>query len=572
MKAYLERSNGIRKTIMQRIIREKYLLFFIFIACIYTFWDLPKTFYQQDEWQSLGHNLAQGIAPFFRANPLLLAFSELRPLSTVLYVVLLGFFKFTVVPAAIFAIFFQIVNSLLTFYLIEQITKKKTIAFLAALFLVTNSVAHQAVTWVSAVATLPAMTFILLSVITYLRFIESSKRKFLLISLLSLIISLYFKGVGLFLFILFPLMFFIYKSWAINKENIIKALKINSPLVVFGFMMLGARLGQFFLRSADVVGYVSVSGNSNVAQTVLFRVILYPLTSLFQIFIPPMDFYSQMPQITTSQYKFLVGSPLKDLVAQSVVSDMMSLLGSFAIFGLIYLVIKKSKDKNTKKNIVFALLFFFLSFATYIFLDRDSSYLSSRYFYAGTLSAGILFGYIVYFLISLSKYSKWIIFGVVFLFLFHHANVVKGDIDHQVKLGNERKAVLNGIKQLKPTLDKQTIFYVTSDKEYYGPVTNPFQNGLGYVLEVWYYDTDTIPKEFLSENFLWDLGSEGYRSKGDKGFGYFQDIDKIITVMSKNKLKPDVIHAFFIKSKEQKVIDITKETRERISTISAVAK
>lgn len=546
-------------------------LFWILIVgvTLFTFWDLPKTFYQQDEWQSLGHNLVQGIAPFFRANPLLLAFSELRPLSTVLYVVLLGFFKFTVVPSAIFAVTIHIANAFLTFYVVRQITKKDLIALLAALFIATNSVTHQAITWVSAVATLPAMTFILVSILTYLKFIEDDNKKYLLISVFSLIISLYFKGVGLFLFILLPAAYFIYKPLPFNKENILKVLKFNLPLVLVGFIMVGTRLGHFFLRSTDVVGYVS-TGNSNIFQTIMLRTITYPLTSLFQIFIPPMDFYPQMSQITINQYKFLIGSPVKDLVAQSVASDMVSILGAFAISVIVWIVIAKSKEKITQKNIIFALLFFFLSFTTYVFLDRDSSYLSSRYFYVGAFAAGIIFGYIAYFLANLNKYSKWIIFSIVFLFLFHHANVVRENIDQQVKLGNERKAVLNGIKALKPSLDDQTIFYVTSDKEYYGPITNPFQNGLGYVLEVWYYDGNNIPKEFLTGNFLWDLGSEGYKNSGGIGFGYFQDIDKVSDSVKKGKFKTENVYGFFINSKEQKVIDITKETRERISTISAI--
>jgi len=546
---------------MKDIVKKNLFWLLIVAAVLFTFWDLPKTFYQQDEWQSLGHNLVQGLSPLFNSNPFLLFFSELRPFSAVLYSIFLGYFKFSVVPIAFFAIVQHIVNSMLVYLLV------------AALFLVTNSVAHQAVTWPSAVATLPAMTFILISLLTYLKFIDDKgkSKKYLLISVISLIVSLYFKGIGIFLFITLPLMYFMYKPLSFNKENILKVLKLNLPLLLIGIVMVGVRLGHFLLRSSDVVGYVS-AGSSSIFQTAFLRAVLYPLTSLFQIFIPPMDFYSQMPQVTINQYKFLIGSPVKDLIAQSIVSDMISLLGAFAILVIVWIIIVKSKDKITQKNLIFALLFFFLSFATYIFLDRDSSYLSSRYFYVGAFAAGILFGYIVYFLLKLGKYSKWIIFPIVFLFLFHHANVVRGDIDHQVKLGNERKAVLNGIKNLKPKLDDKTVFYVTSDKEYYGLVTNPFQNGLGYVLEVWYYNGENIPKEFLSENFLWDLGSEGYRSSSDKGFGYFQDIDKMVAQMKKNKLKPDVIHAFFIKSKEQKVIDITKETRERISTISAVAK
>lgn len=556
---------------MKDIAKKNLFWILIVAAAIFTFWDLPKTFYQQDEWQSLGHNLSQGLGPLFGSNPFLLFLSESRPLSSVLYWIFLGYFKFSVVPIALFAILVHVLNSTLVYLLVNKITKQKIVSICAALFLIVNSVSHQAVTWPSAVATLPAMTFILISLLTYLKFVDdkSKSKKYLLISVISLIISLYFKGIGIFLFILLPTVYFIYKPLSFNKANILKVLKLNSPILLVGFVMVGVRLLHFFLKSGEVTGYVS-AGSSNVFQTILLRAIIYPLTSVFQVFIPPMNFYSQMSQITTSQYKFLVGSPLKDLVAQSVVSDMMSLLGSFAILGLIYLVTRKTKDRNMGKNVFFALLFFFLSFATYIFLDRDSSYLSSRYFYAGSFAAGILFGYFVYFLINLNKYSKWIVFALVFLFLFHHGTIIRSNIDHQVKLGNERKAVLNGIKDLKPTLDDKTVFYVTSDKEYYGSITNPFQNGLGYVLEVWYYDGTNIPKEFLSENFLWDLGSEGYRESANLGFGYFQDIDKVAQHVKMGKFDAENVYAYFIKSKEHKIIDITQETRVRISTISAI--
>ncbi len=549
-----------------------FLAFLIFLISFFIYGDLSRTFYQQDEWQSLGHNLVNGLTLLISTNPIVLLFGEARPLSTLLYYVLLGVFKFTTVPSAIFAILVHILNTLFVYYLVNNVTKNRIVAIASALFFATNSVSHQAVTWVSAVSTLPAATFILLSLISYFEFLEKSKRKYLILSIVSIAISLYFKGVGLFLFILLPITYFIYNPFKINKKNIAKLIQVNMPFIIFGSIMLLFRLGQFFLKTGDVTGYVSVGGNSNIFQTLILRVVLYPLTSLFQIFIPPTDFYSQMSQITTNQYKFLVGSPIRDLVAQSIVSDMISILGAFAILIILWVVIKRNKERITQKNLIFALLFFFLSFATFIFLDRDSSYLSSRYFYVGAIGAGIIFGYIVYFLANLNKYSKWIVFAAVFLFLFHHANIVRGDIDRQVELGNARKAVLNGIKTLKPTLDDQTIFYVTSDRQYYGPVTNPFQNGLGYVLEVWYYDGNNIPKEFLTENFLWDLGSEGYRSSGNKGFGYFQDIDKMVTAIGKNKLEPNIIHAFFIKSKEQKVVDVTKETRERISTISATTK
>lgn len=557
---------------MLKLFKDRLYLFLIPIVALWTFWQLPNTFYQQDEWQTLGHNLVQGAGSFLNANPLLLFFGELRPFSTVIYYLFLGVFKLTVLPASIFAVSLQLLNSFLTYYLVYKLTKNKLIALLASLFLIVNSVSHQAITWVSAVGTLPAVTFILVAIIMYLRYFDKPKNKYLAVGLLSTILSLLFKGVGLFLFILLPMMFFIFQKRQINKKNLIEVFRINLWLFIFGFVMIAIRLGQFFIRTGSVAGYANVSGNSSVLPTIILHSVLYPLTSLFQSFIPPLDFYPSMSDIAKFQYKFLVGSPIVDLVAQSAVSDLIAVLGSIFILGFLLFAIYKSKNKITSRNIIFALIFFLLSFLPYVFLDRDSSYLSSRYFYVGIVASGIIFGYIVYFLLGINKYLNWLILFLAALFLFHHASVVRSDISYQVSLGDQRKAVLIGIKNLYPNIDKNSIFYVTSDKQYYGDVTNPFQNGLGYVLEVYYYDSGNIPKDFLSQNFLWDLGAEGYKRQGDYGFGYYQNIDKMASDMKTNKLKVGLVHAFFIRSADTKVLNITSEIRSRISTISAIPK
>jgi len=552
---------------MLKLLRENLVLFLLTIVIVLTFWSLPKTFYQQDEWQSLGYFLAQGPEDVLRhTTPLGSISGEGRPLSGIFYLVFLGGFKLDVVPITIFAVSNHLFNTFLVFLLANKISKNKYIGLFAASLFALNSVSHQAVTWISAVTTLPTTSLILLSLITYLRFLGSNKKKDLYISFVFGAISLFIKETGVFLFISFPIIYFIYR----RKANFKEFFNLHLPLIIYGALFLLTRLTVLFLRTEKVAGFVG--GGENFIQLVIFHSVLYPLTSLFQIYIPPLDLYSITPAITKMQYKFLVGSPLTDLVAQSVTADMISILGAMVILGVLLLISIKSKDKTANKNILFALALFFLSFLPYAVLNRDSSYLSSRYFYVGAVGAGILFGYIIYFLSNLNKYSKWIVLPLVFIFLFHHASTIRSDINYQVKLGNERKAVLNGIKTLKPTLDDKTIFYITSDKEYYGPITNPFQNGLGYVLQIVYYDSGKVPKEFLSENFLWDLGSQGYRELGNKGFGYFQNIDKMAKKMEKNNLRVDSIHAFFIRSSDTKVLDITSDVRTRISTISAITK
>ena len=558
---------------MKQIIKNKFFpIILLSLITILIFLDLPNTFYQQDEWQTLGHNLADGIGIFANASPLQLLFGETRPLSGLIYLIFLGFYKFTVVPIAIFAILFHIINATLTFYLVDKITKKRLVAFTASVFLITNSVSHQAVTWASAIGTLPAATLILLAIITYLKYLEKADKKYLAVSFLSAILSFYFKGIGIFIFILLPLMAFIYKNKPINKKNVKDAFIVNLPLFIFGFLMLVFKFSELFFRTEKIAGIASGADN-NFAQTVILHTILYPLTSLFQIFVPPLDLYPIMPAITKMQYKFLITSPVSGLVAESIVTDMVSIVGSVAILGLLGLITYKCRDIVISRNILFSLLFFFLSFLPYVIFDRDSSYFSGRYFYVSVIPAGILFGYIVYFFANINTYAKWATLFFVTLFLFHHSSFIRKDISYNVNLGNERKALLYGIKDIYPKPEKDSIFYVTSNKTYLGDIiTNPFANGLGYTLEVWYYDSGNIPQNFLSENFLWVLGDEGYKKIDDKGFGYFQDMDKMAKEMTKNKLSRSIVHGFFFDSNSKKVFNISDEVRLRLATISAIPK
>lgn len=550
---------------MTKVVKENliYLLTFSLVA-LFTFWKLPQTFYQQDEWQTLGHNLVEGVGNITsNVSVIQLFFAEGRPLSGVLYLIFVGFFRFDLVPIAIFSITTHIFNSFLVFLLVKEILRKTSVAFLASLFFAVNSVSHQAVTWAAAVGTLPATSLILLSILSYFRFLEKEEKRWLNFSFGLAILSLFFKETGTFLFILLPIIFLLF----FKKKTFEKFINIHLVLFIYGGLMIIFRIIELFFKTERVAGFVD--GGKNFIGTTIFHLILYPLTSLFQVFVPPRNLYQLTPTLTKIQYKFLIGSPMINLVAQSIVADLVAIVGSMVILGLLTLLISKSKDAITKRNILFALVFFFLSFLPYAVLHRESSYLSSRYFYVGAIGGGIIFGYAISFLISINKYLKWLILGLAAIYLYHHASIVRSDINYQVNLGNERRAILESIKKDYPEMGRDNIFFLTSDKAFYGEITNPFQNGLGYVLEVWYYDSGNIPKEFLEENFLWDLGSEGWRSIGERGFGYFQDLDKMVEAIKDNKLSLNIVHAYFYDAKNRQLINNTDEIRQKIATMSA---
>ena len=113
---------------MSKLFRENFLLILLVIITFLTFWDLPRTFYQQDEWQTLGHDLTQGLSNILTyTTPLSLVFGEGRILSKIFYLVFLDNFKFNIVPIALFSIVNHILNALLVFILANKISRNKKI-------------------------------------------------------------------------------------------------------------------------------------------------------------------------------------------------------------------------------------------------------------------------------------------------------------------------------------------------------------------------------------------------------------------------------------------------------------
>lgn len=554
---------------MSKIIKENLgLWIIIFLVILFTFWKLPQTFYQQDEWQSLGHNLAMGIKSIYGyySSPLQPLLAEGRPLACLLSFILTGLIKFEMWPIVIFAIFFHFLNSLLLFYLTEKLFNNKIVSLTAAVFLIVNSVSHQSVTWAAAIGNLPATTFILLAIIAYFEFLQKeTRRKWLYLSFLFTLISILFKETGVFLFVLFPAVFVLFR-----KFNSRKILINNWPFITYGSLMLLVRLFELSTRTEKAAGFVS--RGQPFFLSVIINTLLYPFTSLFQIFVPPLDLYQLSGLFTRIQYRYLLGSPLTDLVSQTVTADLFSFAGSVCILLLLAIFYSREKNQRYQKNIIFILIMFFLSFLPYAVLHREFSYMSSRYYYIGVLSAGILFGYIINEIITFNKRVKWPVLLIVIIYFFYHASVVRGDINYQVVLGNERKFILNSIKNDYPKIEKDNIFYFTSDKQFLGEVTNPFQSGLGYILEVWYWDSGQVPKSFLKDNWLWDLGAEGYKKEGEYGFGYFQDLEEMGKLFKTNRLSVNIIHAYYYDTKNKKILNINKEIRSQMATFSGLRK
>src|SRR3989344_5949416 len=69
----------------------------------------------------------------------------------------------------------------------------------------------------------------------------------------------------------------------------------------------------------------------------------------------------------------------------------------------------------------------------------------------------------------------------------------------------------------------------------------PFQQGSGYTLMVLYYNSGKIPKSFLKDGFLFEIGSQGYKESDNMGFGFFTDKKELEKAVTNYNLPPSSI-------------------------------
>ncbi len=537
-----------------------FYLLFILLLILYTFWRLPQTFYQQDEWLGLGQVLAfswESVSNGY--SPIGLFMGEGRPLTRIFGVLIFGNFPYDSLSLSIYSIGFHFLNSILVFFIALRLLKKNYLALISSLFFAINNVTHQSVTWFAASFGLqPATTLILLSIFAFIRFVEKENKKFLYLSFISVILSLYFKENGVFLFLFLPVIPFLLGK----KINFKRYSKQLVPLIVFIFIFASYRLlemlsGSYVSNSV----YASIS-NQNILVTLVTRFIMYPLTSFSLIYIPyPISTFLTF-SFLDAYYPFIVNRP--DLVAYTVVLDMLAIIGSFLIFIFLYFIGKDRKE--TKKVIIFSLLFFFLSLLPYIVISKTYAYMEPRYYYIASIPAGFLLALITRYLIEkINKRKLGLILIILFFsfYLLSQIMPIKKDIVAQVIVASERRLFLKQLNSLLPTLNKdENIFYFTGDRSWYVEKNKiPFQHGFGHSIMVLYLSSEKIPKQLLSTEYLWGLGEEGYRKIGNKSYGYFNDIENLKKTVKENNINPDNIHAFYYKSEDLKLLDISENVR-----------
>lgn len=542
--------------------------------------ELPFAFFQQDEWAIFGNFLywdkvhLDWVQRFFTYSK-----THLIPLADLVSYLQFKLFGLNFFFYGISAIMIHLANSLLVYHLSRLLIREKILAFLAGLLFLCNSIYHQGFTWAATtIGTAGSAFFILLSLIFFTKYVaeKSGKIQYGIFSLIFFAISLFFKETSVFLFLFFPVLWFIYKE----NKNFLTGIKLFILFFIFGFLYVLLRI--YFLIS----GFTSTNAGVEYSQP---GILFY----LYRVFSSPLKFIAQsiLPQELVTKIAdlmiilgypvypgFLSGNVPNPYISQSIGADIVSYVFSVTII-LISIVLSlyfKIKKENYMKKVLFlSILFVALSSLPFIFIPGMAGYFSlidGRHLYiSGVFSSMLLviLGFGFYAVFKRKRGIALVLMATYLVFFLFHIKKIRTDINHQVGTAFIRKSILNEIYNSYPDLSRKVVFYIEGDRPYYGLPEQefiiPFQSGFGQTLLVWYNaHGQTFPSCFFRDKFFYNLLTQGYRECEGRGFGYFRKWENLISAIDAEGLTSEDIIAFEYDSSRNLLKDITQDLRKKL--------
>lgn len=549
------------------------IVFFIYLLVAgITFGKLPQTFFQQDEWALFGYFTYWDRAhlSWFERLFTYEHYTHLIPISDFLSYWQFRLLRLEFFGYAIFSIGIHIVNAFLVYILSRILLRNNIISFIGGLLFLTNSISHQAITWtVTTMGTAGSTLFALLSLILFVKYLEKKEKSSLLfISLLSLPIALGFKETSIFMFVLMPALFLIWKTYKTFPKKLI----FLSGALLCIYIVL--RIVFFFINQVPEQSTEVLSQPSMLAY--LYRLFALPIKFIVQSIVPIEVILNMSRLLLILSYpQFVQGGSADPYIAESIGADIIT-LGFFILIlivgGLLIFFLKKGGQERLSKTIFTSMVFVTLSSTPFLVVPGRAGFVSlldGRHLYMSFIFVSVMLAVFIYSIYFFSPWKKIVgtiaVILVATLVLFNVKNI-RFDIHKQVAIGNIRQTILRTITDSYPKLPRKVLFYFESDKAYYGlPIEEkilPFQSGLGQTLLVWYNAVDeSFPPCFYKGEYLYDLLSEGYKECEGRGFGYFRKKESLEKAIKENYISLENVIGFSYTSSENSLKNITTQLR-----------
>lgn len=553
-----------KKTLSKILPPLLFLVIFIFYI------PLKKGFFQHDEIAAMVRYMSGNKNIIFLLKeafaPFIAHYVPFHRLTTFLYLSVFGTNYSYYVLASIF---FHLLITLLFYLFCRSLFNNNTLAFFAAAFFGLSASGHQATSWPLADINIHgAALFSLLSFCFVLRYASSSKKHDLLFSLLFLIISLLFKEVALAQFAVIPLfIYFIFEKKNIEK---LKTATLFSVLGGTGYILFRLSL---FLAPRNPVFQDQLVTASQTKTEVFFNVLSFPIKAFSQTLFPPSFLLlvaRKASEILPNAITGIPGTTQFDIFIENKTLFAIEILILFFVaVSFFFLWKKRVKERKYFGLAVWGILFVFLNSLVYVLSPGRSGnipVIDSRNLYFPAIGMAI---FIVAFTKILFRANNIKIITVLVLITLLQSMWLAKEVKIVADRGATRRDILEKIQKDYPTLNRRTIFYVESDKSYYGLPENvkilPFQTNLGSNLFFVYLPTEKFPEE-LTENgwFLYNLEDQGYKEINGRGLGYFREYSLLQKSVEENDINPESVISYKFNSRDDSLTDISEEIRLRL--------
>lgn len=514
-------------------------------------------YFQQDEWHGFGIILSYGTKYITLGKSAIELLLGDRVGARIITFGLFNLFKLNTFPYGLFALIFHLANTSLIYLITKKLTKNSTVALLASFLFLINEVGNEAYSWFGTMTgSLTSVFFFLLSFVFFLKFIDTEKIKFVLLSTFLLWLSFLFKEVAGFAFIFYPILFLIYSK---KKKNIKSLLKNHLSFFILGIIMLTYFAKTVLFIPGDRANYVN-TGRSLI-PSLTSNLMKYLAEGLIQTAIPNLYLFKLSDKLTQVINPNFPKDSLDFLIAsQNINAEItIGLLLILAVVAIFWLLRKVKLSSDLSKTLKISFFMSLLSFIPYVVINRSFSYLDSRYYYVSSIGISIFLAILIFSLFKNNKKFFKISAILIFsMYVFIHESTLFSDFQLMADRSKERQYFLKQIENLVPVLPKKTVFFITGDSEgYYGlpELKTPFQSGLGHVLMVKYTTEGKLNPLFFQENpwtkaldvgFLYDILGQGYRKIGNQGFGYYYDKSDLEKALNQNLFdKKDIIPLYY---------------------------
>lgn len=488
------------------------------------------------------------------------------PFNQLVLSTLFSIFGFNYMSFLTISILMHFCVSILLLYLLRSIFPNNKLAtFIGVCLFGVSSSSYQATMWVLANVSIHVSTSLcLLSLLFFVFYTKNLRRRHLVISLLLLLVSLFFKEIAIGIFIFYLIILFYMAKF--------KKHQIPTASIVFTFGVLLCYLLWRFLPTLSVSVHTNVSTNVSVfsnIKSLLYNLTTLPLKTLVHVFVSPQLIYGfsrTFSEHIPAQFRPELSTTAYDKFVLSVVFDLVSAFCLFLFVNVLTIILFFVKNAREYFNIL-GIYFLFIVLTTLVFIfapERSGRiyYLESRHFYLPMIAASFLVTYL------LVRLKSRLLFIIIIIFIFLNIVYTRQSIILTHQYSSTRRNIIEQISYLYPVLPQKVIFFVDSDSSYFGLAESvhilPFQSGFGQALMIQYSQTENLPSDFFTGKFLWSIDSQGYEEHDGRGFGYFRDFTELNYSLSKTKISPTSVIAFKWDSKRQELTDSTEIVQKQL--------